>query len=121
MEVKAQKRGLLEDAFSGSFWNSRIKSANVRSSEMWLGYVFGPFGVMLMYSVVNSYYNHYLTDIIGFTASRGAWIAIFMVAFPVFTKVIDAVTNVLMSGLIDRTSCLRVNSAPGLFCPSPFW
>lgn len=119
MEVKAQKRGLLENAFSGSFWNSRIKSANVRSSEMWLGYVFGPFGVMLMYSVVNSYYNHYLTDIIGFTASRGAWIAIFMVAFPVFTKVIDAVTNVLMSGLIDRTSCRQGKLRPWFILSIP--
>ena len=30
--------------------------------ERWLGYVFGPFGVMLLQSIVNSYFNKYLTD-----------------------------------------------------------
>lgn len=68
----AAHKGVLANAFKGNIWNSRIRSANVRAKEMWLGYVLGPFGVMLMYSVVNSYYNQYLTDIMGFTASRGA-------------------------------------------------
>ena len=81
MEKTTVKKGWLEDAFQSPKWNSRITSANVRPKEMWLGYVFGPFGVMLLYSVVNSYYNQYLTDIMGFTAAKGAWIAVFMVAY----------------------------------------
>ncbi|KJF39269.1 hypothetical protein TQ39_13190 [Ruthenibacterium lactatiformans] len=115
----AAHKGVLANAFKGNIWNSRIRSANVRAKEMWLGYVFGPFGVMLMYSVVNSYYNQYLTDIMGFTASRGAWIAIFMVIFPVLTKVIDATTNVLMSRLIDSTVCRQGKLRPWFLLSLP--
>lgn len=115
----AAHKGVLANAFKGKFWNTRIKSVNVRAKEMWLGYVFGPFGVMLMYSVVNSYYNQYLTDIMGFTASRGAWIAIFMVIFPVLTKIIDATTNVLMSRVIDSTVCRQGKLRPWFILSLP--
>lgn len=115
----AAHKGVLANAFKGNIWNSRIRSANVRAKEMWLGYVLGPFGVMLMYSVVNSYYNQYLTDIMGFTASRGAWIATFMVIFPVLTKVIDATTNVLMSRLIDSTVCRQGKLRPWFILALP--
>lgn len=119
MQKENVKSPLLANAFSGKFWDSRITSANVRPKEMWLGYVLGPFGVMMMYSVVNSYYNQYLTDIMGFTASKGAWIASFMVIFPVLTKIIDAITNVLMSKLIDSTSCKQGKVRPWIMMSAP--
>ena len=74
--------GLLANAFQKPFWNSRITSANVTKKELILGYVAGPFGAMLLQSIVNSYFNQYLTDVLGFTVSRGAWIASFMIIFP---------------------------------------
>lgn len=119
MSAKTATGGVLAGAFKGKGWDSRIRSANVRAKEMWLGYVFGPFGVMLMYSVINSYYNQYLTDVIGFTASRGAWIAMFMVLFPVLTKVIDAITNVLMSRIIDSTVCRQGKLRPWFILSLP--
>ncbi len=118
-KTKTSGKGLLSNWLQGSFWNTRITSANVRPKEMWLGYVAGPFGVMLMYSVVNSYYNQYLTDVMGFTASKGAWIAIFMVIFPILTKIIDAVTNVLMSKLIDTTACKQGKLRPWILLSIP--
>lgn len=51
--------GLMVNAFSGQFWNSRITSANVTKKELWLGYVAGPFGAMLLQSIVNSYFKGY--------------------------------------------------------------
>ena len=59
--------GLLANAFQKPFWNSRITSANVTKKELILGYVAGPFGAMLLQSIVNSYFNQYLTDVLGFT------------------------------------------------------
>lgn len=56
--TRTQKGGLLGNLFQGSFWNSRITSANVRGKELWLGYVLGPFGMMLLQSIVNSYFIH---------------------------------------------------------------
>ena len=64
MSEKAQKRGLLANAFSSHRWDSKITSANVSKAEMWLGYVIGPYGMLLVQSIVNSYYNQYMTDVL---------------------------------------------------------
>ena len=70
MENERKRHGLLENAFSSHKWDSKIKSANTTKAEMWLGYVIGPYGMLVMQSIVNSYYNQYLTDILGFTAAK---------------------------------------------------
>ena len=46
MTTTKEKKGLLANRFTSSFWDSKIKSANVTGKEKWLGYVVGPFGVM---------------------------------------------------------------------------
>ena len=66
MSEKSQKRGLLANAFSSHRWDSKITSANTTRKEMWLGYVLGTYGMVLTSSIVNSYYNRYLTDVLGF-------------------------------------------------------
>ncbi len=114
-----QKNGLLGNFLNGKFWNSRSTSANVTKRELWLGYVAGPFGVMLLQSIVNSYFNQYLTDVLGFTVSRGAWIAIFMVWFPMLSKLIDAGTNLIMAKLLDITSCRQGKLRPWFILSLP--
>lgn len=37
METKTQRQGLLANAFTGKFWNSRITSANVRKKRFGWG------------------------------------------------------------------------------------
>ncbi len=114
-----KRRGLLENAFASSKWDSRIKSANTTRKEMWLGYVIGPYGMLVGQSIVNSYFNQYLTDIIGFTVSKGAWIATFMVLFPVISKLIDAITNLVMAKVIDSTTCRQGKVRPWLLISAP--
>ena len=113
------KNGLLSNAFAGSRWDSRITSANTTKKEMWLGYVLGPYGMLLGQSVVNSYFNQYLTDILGLTVSKGAWIATFMVLFPVISKLIDAITNLVMAKVIDSTTCKQGKVRPWLIVSAP--
>lgn len=115
----AKKHGLLENAFSSPKWNSRITSANTTRKEMWLGYVLGVWGMMMTSSIVNSYYNKYLTDVLGFTADKGLWIASFMVLFPVLSKLLDAVTNIIMSKIIDSTTCRQGKVRPWLIISAP--
>lgn len=111
--------GFLADAFQKPFWNSRITSANVTKKELWLGYVAGPFGAMLLQSIVNSYFNQYLTDVLGFTVSRGAWIASFMIVFPLVSKILDAITNVLMAKVLDNTTCRQGKLRPWFLLSLP--
>ncbi len=118
--TKTVKQGLLANAFSSSKWDSRIKSANTTRKEMWLGYVLGVWGMMMTSSVVNSYYNQYLTDVIGFDSTKGAWIVTFMVLFPLLSKIIDAVTNLVMAKIIDSTTCRQGKVRPWLLISTPF-
>ena len=114
------KSGWLSNAFTSSKWDSRIKSANTTKKEMWLGYVIGPYGMLVGQSVVNSYFNQYLTDIIGFTVNRAAWIATFMVLFPVLSKLLDAITNLIMCKVIDSTTCRQGKVRPWMLISAPF-
>ncbi|MCM1119766.1 MAG: MFS transporter [bacterium] len=114
------KKGLLANAFSSSKWDSRIKSQNTTRKELWLGYVLGIWGMAMTSSIVNSYFNQYLTDVIGFDSSKGAWIASFMVLFPVLSKLIDAVTNLVMAKVIDSTTCRQGKVRPWLLISTPF-
>ena len=113
------KNGLLSNAFAGSRWDSRITSANTTKKEMWLGYVLGVWGMMMTSSIVNSYFNQYLTDVIGFDSTKGAWIAGFMIAFPVISKLIDAITNLVMAKVIDSTTCRQGKVRPWLILSTP--
>lgn len=71
-------------------------------------------------SVVNSYFNQYLTDIIGFTVDRAAWITTFMVLFPVLSKLLDAITNLVMCKIIDSTTCRQGKVRPWMLISAPF-
>ena len=113
------QKGLLANAFRSHRWDSRITTANTSAKEMWLGYVLGPYGMLLVQSIVNSYYNQYMTDILGFTAERAAWMASFMVLFPLLSKLFDAVTNIIMSKVIDSTVCRQGKVRPWLLMSIP--
>ena len=113
------EKGILQNAFRSQFWNSKIKSANVTKAERLIGYAAGPFGVMLLQSIVNSYFNQYLTDVVGFTVSRGMWVASFMVVFPLLSKFIDALTNVLMAKVLDKTTCRQGKLRPWFILSLP--
>lgn len=110
---------LLVNAFRGKKWDSRITSANVQGKELWLGFVLGPFGAMLLQSIVNSYFNQYLTDVLGFTVSRGAWIASFMIVFPLLSKILDAITNVIMAKVLDKTASRQGKLRPWFLLSLP--
>ncbi len=116
----ATKAGWLSNAFTSSKWDSKISSANTTKKELWLGYVLGVWGMMMTSSIVNSYFNQYLTDVIGFDSTKGAWIASFMVLFPVISKFIDAVTNLIMGKIIDSTTCKQGKVRPWLLISAPF-
>ena len=79
---------------------SRVCSADVSKSEKWLGYLLGPAGAVLLNAVLASYLNVYYTDVLGLAP---LWGGAFLVVFPIVSKIIDAITNVIMGYIIDRT------------------
>ncbi len=90
---------------------SRVKSSDVTKSEKWLGYLLGPAGALLLNAVLATYLNVYYTDVLKLT---GVWGGAFLVVFPIVSKIIDALTNVLMGYIIDRTATKEGKARPWL-------
>lgn len=96
--------------------NSRVNSDNVTKGEKWLGYLAGPAGALLFNAVLASYLNVYYTDVLKLT---GIWGGAFLAVFPIISKVIDAVTNVVMGQIIDRTRTAQGKARPWLLLSAP--
>ena len=88
---------------------SRIRSENVTAKEKWLGYLLGPAGALLLNAVLATYLNVYYTDVLKLT---GVWGGAFLVIFPIISKIVDAITNVAMGYIIDRTRTKEGKARP---------
>lgn len=91
--------------------NSRVKSKDVTKSEKWLGYLLGPAGALLLNAILASYLNVYYTDVLKLT---NVWGGAFLAVFPIISKVIDAITNIVMGQIIDRTKTAQGKARPYL-------
>ncbi len=92
-------------------FNSRIHSKNVTGKEKWLGYLIGPCGALLLNAVLATYLNVFYTDVM---AVGEWWGGLFLVVFPLLSKVIDAITNIVMGYIIDRTKTKQGKARPWL-------
>lgn len=72
----------------------------------------GPAGALLLNAVLATYLNVYYTDVLNLTP---LWGGLFLTIFPIVSKVIDAITNVVMGQVIDRTRTKQGKARPWLF------
>ena len=91
--------------------SSAIKTPEVRAKEKWLGYLIGPAGALLLNAVLATYLNVYYTDVLNLTP---LWNGLFLTIFPIVSKIIDAITNVIMGQIIDRTKTKEGKARPWL-------
>ncbi len=96
--------------------DTKIHSENVTGKEKWLGDLLGPSGALLLNAVLATYLNVYYTDVLGLTT---VWGGAFLVVFPIVSKIIDAVTNVVMGYVIDRTHTRQGKARPWLLLSAP--
>ena len=101
---------------SGRIFNSRIHSQNVTTKKKWLGYLIGPCGALLLNAVLASFLNVFYTDVLKLTT---VWGGAFLVVFPIVSKVIDAITNIIMGYIIDRTKSKQGKARPWLLLSAP--
>ena len=97
-------------------FNSRVASTDVGRCEKWLGYLIGPAGALLLNAVLATYLNVYYTDVLKLTH---VWGGAFLVVFPIVSKIIDAITNVAMGYIIDRTHTSQGKARPWLLLSAP--
>ncbi len=104
------------EMLSSKLFDSRIHSQNVTGKEKWLGYLLGPCGALLLNAVLATYLNVYYTDVLKLTT---VWGGAFLVVFPLMSKIIDAITNVIMGYIIDRTKTKQGKARPWLLLSAP--
>ena len=107
------KMGTLLDR---KLFQSRVHTAEVGRKEKWLGYLLGPAGALLLNAVLATYLNVYYTDVLKLTH---IWSGAFLVIFPIISKIIDAITNVVMGYIIDRTHTKEGKARPWLLLSAP--
>ncbi len=95
---------------------SRIRTDHVTAKEKWLGYLIGPAGALLLNAVLATYLNVYYTDVLNLTP---LWGGLFLTIFPIISKVIDAITNIVMGQIIDRTRTKEGKARPWLLLSAP--
>ncbi len=106
----------MEDEISMKLPASLVKSPEVSKKEKWLGYLLGPAGALLLNAVLATYLNVYYTDVLNLTP---LWDGVFLTVFPIISKVIDAITNILMGQVIDRTRTKEGKARPWLLLSAP--
>ena len=103
--------------FASPRLDSRIKSANVQKSEQWLGFFASPMLLyMAYYAMSGTYLNQFYVDVLKIGGIGGG---LFLVLLPILSKVFDAVTNLLMGMIIDRTSTRQGKVRPWILIAGP--
>ena len=97
-------------------FDSRVKSKNVTGKEKRLGYLLGPCGALLLNATLNIYLNQYYVDVLGLGALFGG---LFIALFPIFSKIIDGVVDILYGYLIDRTKSKQGEGRPWILLCAP--
>lgn len=105
-----------KELFNGKRFATCVKTEQVGSAEKWLGYLLGPAGALLLNAVLATYLNVYYTDVLKL---GGLWGGAFLVIFPIISKIIDAITNVIMGQVIDRTHTKEGKARPWLLLSAP--
>lgn len=103
-------------ALDRSGFDTRIKSQNVTNGERWLGFFLGPAGIILLNGILATYLNVFYTDVLKL---GGLWGGLFLMVFPIVSKIIDAITNVIMGQVIDHTRSRQGKARPWLLVAGP--
>ena len=105
-----------KELFNGKRFATCVKTEQVSGAEKWLGYLLGPAGALLLNAVLATYLNVYYTDVLKL---GGLWGGAFLVIFPIISKIIDAITNIVMGQVIDRTHTKEGKARPWLLLSAP--
>ena len=114
-----EKMAYLEKSklFGSPKLDSRVKSANTTAAERWLGFFASPAIIFMAYITMSgTYLNQFYIDVLKLGSVAGG---LFMALLPVLSKVVDAITNLLMGVVIDRTKTRQGKARPWMFIAAP--
>lgn len=105
-----------KDILNKKMFQSVIKSEHVEKKEKWIGYLVAPAGALLLNAVLASYLNVFYTDVLNLTT---VWGGMFLMLFPIISKIVDSITNIVMGYVIDHTKSRQGKARPYLLLAAP--
>ena len=103
--------------FNSPKLDSHVKSANTTAAERWIGFFASPALIYMAYvTMAGTYLNQFYIDVLKLGTVAGG---MFMVLLPVLSKVFDAVTNLAMGVIIDRTKTRQGKARPWVLISAP--
>ena len=107
---------LLKKTVEQPIFNTRIKSDEVKISEIALGYFLAPFCAMLANSIFGAYLTRYYADVLGWTKfGAGAFAAL----LPIVSVIFVVLGNLSVGKWIDNTRTTAGKARPYLFAAIP--
>ena len=103
--------------FENPLFRTRITSANVKTTEMLLGYFIGPFCAFISNAIFSSYLNRYYSDVLGWTDT--AKFGIFSAMLPIVSVIFVIAGNLMVGRLIDNTRTTQGKARPYLLLSVP--
>ncbi len=98
-------------------FNSKIRTDEVKNKERWLGYFLGPALVATVHGAVGgSYLNAFYTDVLHLNLVAAG---VFLMLMPILSKVLDAITNVMMGRFVDNTKSVQGKARPWILISGP--
>lgn len=103
--------------FASPKMDSKIKSANVQNSERWIGYFASPMLIYMSYYMMSgAYLNLFYVDVLRIGGIAGG---MFLALLPLLSKIFDAVTNLIMGQIIDKTRTRQGKIRPWILVSGP--
>lgn len=96
------------------FFNTRIKSSDVKVKEMLLGYLVAPFLALISNATFSAYLNRYYVDVLGWTK-----FGLFSSLLPIISVFFVIGGNVMVGKLIDQTGTKAGKARPYLLLSIP--
>ena len=108
-------KGLLR-GFDSPRMDSRVKREKVGNAERWIGYFAAPSGALILNCIIASYLNIFYTDVV---RAGMYWNGTFLLVMPILSKILDAVTNIIMGQLIEKTRTRQGKARPWVLLSAP--
>lgn len=118
MEQTQRKKSIFENPLL----STKVKSANVKTPELIIGYFLGPFGALLASGIFTNYLNRYWKDVLfanykvdGVLPSS---ITTFLSLLPLISTILIVAGNLIVGQLIERTKTRAGKARPWMLLSS---
>lgn len=98
-------------------FDSKITTDDIGNKERWIGFFLGPALVATVYAAVGgSYLNSFYTDVLHLNTLAAG---LFLTIMPILSKILDAITNVIMGHIVDNTKSRQGKARPWILLSGP--